>query len=399
MTTKKVSRKKAAKKTSSNAQPKAAEDNVSSADVSTSSTAVEMASTQKAVPPAPKKSGGALAILSLLISILALGGAAYTWYEIQVRQASEESKLLSDVAGVGSQVTILADRVESLQSSRDGLVTADQLELRLTRAEQQSKEVTAELSDSQSNLLQRVANLQESVAQGANEFALDDVAQLLKAANISALVLNDRDGALNALKIAEQQLLELADPRFITVRQAVLNDIAELEAVEVADIEKLSVALNSLAAQVDTLDLVNEPTGTDQELLSLANQEAGPQDTFTDGLKEMGRDFLSLFTIKVQRVDQPPTPLLAPEQRYFLNLNLKLLLNKVELAALQGRPAVFKQSLTQAQAWVEAYFDTDTASVAEFLQELKSLEQTNLKADLPSVARGYTEFVALRGER
>jgi uroporphyrin-3 C-methyltransferase len=345
------------------------------------------------------KSGSALAVIALLISLLALAGVAYTWYDTQVKQVNAASRLVTDVAEVGSQVAILGDRVESLRGDAKDLVSATQLELRVGQLQEQTRERLTQVSASQDDVIERMSALQDSLSQGTTDFVLDDVAQLLKSANVSVLVLGNRDGAINALQIAEQQLQDLADPRFTSVRQKVLSDIAALEAVEQVDMEKLSVSIQSLVADIDSLDLFNEPEESSQDVLSLASTESQAVAGFSEGLREMGRDFLSLFTIKVQRVDQPPTPLLAPEQRYFLNLNLSLALNKAQLAALQGRPQIFQQSIAEARQWVIAYFDVETPKVKTFLEGLAELEQTQLDVELPSVAQGYAEFIAVRGQR
>ena len=432
VTKKKVTKRKVTRKTTKPAAVSAASDVITRADSSTANSADSTQNspiekqptrakntvsnetskpsnnTQGAVPgnasspaqiAAPRKTGSALAVISLLVSVLALAGAGYTWYDAQVKQVNAASKLVTDVAQVGSQVAILGDRVESLRSNSTQLVSATQLELRIGELQDQTREKITQVSASQIEVAERMNALQDDLSQGTTDFILDDVAQLLKSANVSVLVLGNRDGALNALRIAEQQLQDLADPRFTSVRQKVLSDIASLEAVEPVDMEKLSVSIQALVADVDSLDLFNEPEESSQDVLSLANNDAQAPVGFKAGLREMGRDFLSLFTIKVQRVDQPPTPLLAPEQRYFLNMNLSLALNKAQLAALQNRPVIYAQSVAEARRWVVAYFDVETPKVKTFLKGLDALEQIQLDVELPSVAQGYAEFIAVRGQR
>lgn len=353
-------------------------------------------------PKMQKKSGALLAVFALLIAIAALAAAAYTWYDIQVKQVNAASELVSKVAAVGAQNTVLSDRVATLQNSQTNLVSSDQLELRINDVHNQTREQINVVSTAQGKIAEQMTSLQgaldDVLAKGANEFILDDVGQLLKAANVSVLVLGDREGGLNALRIAEQQLQALGDPRFTAVRQKILSDIAALEAVASTDLEKLTTSIQSLVQRVESLELINEPTQSSENILSLANDDVSAS-SFGDGLREMGRDLLRLFTIKVQRVDQPPRPLLAPEERYFLNLNLSLALNKAQLAALQKQPMVFKASVDEAKNWVRAYFDVTHPTVQKFIQDLDALAQTNLVVALPSVAQGYAEFIAVRGSR
>ncbi len=354
-------------------------------------------------PPTQKKSLAWLTVLALLLALAALAGSAYTWYAVQVAHVSAASTFVSQVAAVDTKATVNSDRIDTLQKQRANLVSSDQLELRVNDLQAQAKEQFSTISAEQTQAVERMDALQSALdnalTQGAQDFILDDVGQLLKAANVSLLVLGNRDGAINAMRIAEQQLQDLGDPRFTTVRQAILSDVATLEAVELVDFDKLSSLIQGLVQQIDSLELVNEPVQKSENVLSLASDDPQAQSTsFSEGLREMGRDFLRLFTIKVQKVDQPPRPLLAPEERYFLNLNLSVALNKAELAALQKQPVVFKNSVEEAKNWVQAYFDVTNPAAQKFVQDLDKLAQTDLDIALPSVVQGYSEFIAVRGQ-
>ncbi len=127
-----------------------------------------------------RKSGSALAVIALLVSLLALAGVAYTWYDAQVKQVNAASRLVTDVAEVGSQVAILGDRVESLRGDAKDLVSATQLELRVGQLQDQTREQLTRVSTSQVDVVERMSALQDSLSQGTTGFILDDVAQFTK---------------------------------------------------------------------------------------------------------------------------------------------------------------------------------------------------------------------------
>jgi len=67
--------------------------------------------------------------------------------------------------------------------------------------------------------------------------------------------------------------------------------------------------------------------------------------------------------VSVRRADEAMQPLIAPEAQYFLRANLALQLQAARLALLRGEEAVFRQSLDDANDWLERYYDAGTTAV------------------------------------
>ncbi|MEO0367359.1 MAG: uroporphyrinogen-III C-methyltransferase [Pseudomonadota bacterium] len=346
----------------------------------------------------PSRGGGSMiAIVALLVALTSAAGTGFMWYQSQITQVQSESRLVGSVAEIGSQVTLLGDRISQLQANRGSMVNQAVLDTSLLRMQTDLDKQIAALTAAQDQALQTVSVLQEDLTQGIQEFIVDDIGQLLKAANTSATILNNKESSLNALSLADAQLQEMNDPRFAEVRAAVLLDIEAIQAAELPDLEKLSSDLKGLASKVVSLPLENEPPVVDvaETVIEVA---AAPDEelTFWGELQKIGEDILSRLQIKVQKVDTPPKPLLAPEQRYFLDQNIILSLNKAEVAALNRSMVVYSESLQQAKTWLSEYYDTNDLAVTETLTQLEQLEQLNVAAQLPSVAQGYAEFVKVR---
>jgi len=101
--------------------------------------------------------------------------------------------------------------------------------------------------------------------------------------------------------------------------------------------------------------------------------------------------------VQIQRVDQPPKPLLAPTQRYFLDQNIQLSLSKAELALLQNKSAVYSQSLTTAEQWLNDYFDLKNQDVQSVLQQLSALKAEPVGVELPAIADSYDTLQSIKG--
>ena len=91
-------------------------------------------------------------------------------------------------------------------------------------------------------------------------------------------------------------------------------------------------------------------------------------------------------------------PLLAPDEEIYLELNLRLMLERAQLAALRREQIVYEQSLTAAADWLEEYLDTGEASVLRSISELSTLASINLNQELPDIAGSLTTLQAARRE-
>ena len=103
--------------------------------------------------------------------------------------------------------------------------------------------------------------------------------------------------------------------------------------------------------------------------------------------------------VRFRRFDGAVRPLLAPEEAVYLELNLRLMLERAQLAGLRREQAVYEQSLSTAADWIERYLDVETPEVRRVLDGLRALERMNLAAPLPDVSGSLNALnAALRPE-
>ena len=341
----------------------------------------------------PKQGGGGiLSVLAILVSLIALGGSAYTWYQNQVVQVKQESLLLVGVSEIGGQVSRLGDSVARLQSDQTDVINQAQLSSASLQLETKLVNQLRTLADQQAALGQAVSKINNDQQQGVNQYVVDESAQLLRLANNSVLFSADVTSAINALSLADAQLKSLIDPRYSTVRSQILREVNALQNVQLPDLEALSTRLQGLAQVVPSLPLANEPEALGSDDKAVQAEQAI---TWKTELAKVWQDMLN--SVQIQRVDQPPKPLLAPEQRYFLDQNLILTLNKAELAMMQGQPELFKMTIEDAATWLREYFDLTDVQVQSVIQQLNELAAQPLNSAMPNISGSYQLLQSIKG--
>ncbi len=342
-------------------------------------------------------SGKGLSIFAILLSLVAIGGGAYNFYQAELADRGSQNKVLAGVSGIGSDVKVLAERMNQLRRDQDSLsgsaVTKNELKTNLLEVNTNTESALKGVAETQKVVEGALEKIAQSSQRSADKLAIDEVSQLLKLANNSAVFAGDKDSALNALRLADTQLKQLADPRYSVVRRTITQEIETLEAISTVDVATLSAALNALAKRVPDLPLENEPPAVER----VAMAEVSNDEPFSvrSELKKLGA--MMVNAVSVSRVDQPPKPLLSPEQRFFLDQNIQLKLNTAELAIMQQRPAIYERSVEEALTWLLDYYDPRDAGVKDVADRLRTLKQQDLAIELPSIAKSYDQLQQIKG--
>ncbi|MBX2847335.1 MAG: uroporphyrinogen-III C-methyltransferase, partial [Acidiferrobacterales bacterium] len=347
-----------------------------------------------AVQTVEKKSGSGLSVVAILLSLAAIGVTGYTWYKIDVLDAQSNTKLAVGMQDIAGQVTRISDSVSVLQSSHSNSVSKEQLTTRLLETQVSVDKQFEKLQSGQQGLSESILKISTDLQKGANEYVVDEVSQLLKLANNNVIFSNNIEAAINAFSLADTQLKELASPRFSEVRRKINDEIELLRAVELVDIESTLAKLNAISANIESLPLENEPPVIEEDAQS-SSEGVTEEITWRTELRKMWGDIIGSFNI--QRVGKAPKPLLAPSERYFLDQNLKLALSKAEIALLQDRQALYISSVSEANDWLNEYFDLNDDRVKDAVSQLNKLKTVEFSQELPSVAGSYELLQSIKG--
>ncbi len=311
-----------------------------------------------------KKSGAAIGWLALLIALIALAGVAYGLWVVKQAEdnkSAEQSRLSQ------SQQQL----VDSFKTSTQ--VLSDQVKGFISKADDQQSRI----DDLQTQLQATNRQIGEVTQVSRRSWMLAEAEYLLRLANQRLLMERETASALALLGAADDILVTVAEPGLFDVREALAREIAELRAIAHLDVEGVFVKLAALSEQVETLALLSPETAEqDQPKPLLDDQQQGVFDAALQHFGEM---------VTIRRRDMPLEPLLTPEQHYYVQQNLRLMLEQAQLALLQRKTGIYSRSLDKAANWVELYFQLNESARA-LQSALRELQQVNINPELPDIS-------------
>ncbi len=310
---------------------------------------------------------GLAAVLALLIALAAAGFTAWQNYELRRDRAQLELDLarkLEQIETIGSDSRRLSNDARDVV--RDVEARLGQIEARLAGIQNQRLAIEA---------------LYDELSQSRDEWTLAEVEQILLVASQQLQLAGNVKAALIALEAADARLARSNRPQLTQVRRVIAQDIERLKSSPFVDVTGIGLKLESVISKVDELPLVMQtrPAGGNEHVAADSAEQG-----WRLLIAELWHDMLSL--VRIERIDTPDTPLLAPEQAFFLRENLKLRLLGARLALLARDQAAYRADLAAAVDWSARYFDTAAPSVAASIDTLNELAQSDIQIDLPDVS-------------
>lgn len=332
-------------------------------------------------PPPPGAGGRGLAVVALLIALAATGGVGYlAWLELNQREAtaSQREAIAEQRADIAARV---ADMRDLVADTEERLAVQEE---RLGRLASESETRGDALSELRSGLRQarvRLAELSREDVGPERSPSIAEIEFLLQLARRELQLADNPQVALAALREADRRTARLDDPGLGEVRAAINDEIAAVEAVADTDLEGIALRLDSLAARVEGLPL----QGTLAPDLPGASDD-GDAESGWRRLLESARGVTSRL-FRIRRTDEPATPLLAPDESFFLYRNVELDLKSARLAALSRDPGNYAAGLDAAQRSLRQYFQEDDAAVDSLLRAIEELQERDIAPEWPGISR------------
>ena len=349
-----------------------------------------------APPPVSARSGRGIGIVALILALVACIATAYSWYrqEVQGRHQQEltAANLTGELKGVTESIRALEKQLDRLSADQDKNV-ARQDELANAIQEELGSSVNA-LQMQQEALTGSVSKMYESMDRSIDSWALEEVEQLLRMANNSVSLAGDIATGIIAFGYADKRLSELGNPELLEVRRLIAQEIGQLKALDQVDLPGLAFRLAGIISTVDQLPLVNKPTRPGAGEQSDAAESTEENNMWMQAGSELLDDLKGL--VRIQNTAEPAKPLLAPEQRYFLTGNLRLLLSGAQIAVLRADTNTFKANLEQASQILKDYFDTGEQSVKSILAQLAEMSGETLATERPNVSGSITKLQEIK---
>ena len=330
----------------------------------------------------PSSTGNSVAWLAFLLAVVALAAAGYTAWQ-SWRTASDTSaddrvaRLESGLSSSASSMAELLEQVNELSRRDPGVDDAD---LETLRADfEQRLRMLESLPARMSTLESSIASL-AGVSEGARDaWVLAEAEYYLQLANAQLQLANNPRLAALALRMADERIVQLADPGLTDVRRALADELAALDVMDKPDIEGATLTLASLARVVESLPLAGGEVGGESDA------EIDPE------LSGAGRAWASIKNamsglVRVTPPDRARLMQLSPDAEYFLRSNIALQLQAARLALLRGEQAIFEQTLDDTSALLNDYFDTGSTQVAGALETLAEVRRHVFTAEVPDIS-------------
>lgn len=328
------------------------------------------------VPAAAKPKGRLLALLALLLSLGALGGAGYVYYELVYLQP------LARVESEGAQLTARYDQLAAdLRAQIAALESDTSAAIKSLEGEQETR-----LASNEEAVLKSLNEAINAAPPGQREWKLAEAEYLLRIANHRVLMEEDATGALSLLQAVDQIMAELDDFALHQVRARLADEIIALRQVPRDDIQGIFLRLESIKSQLDTLPLP-EP----QYLQSTAVQQ--PEQSVWQTLLDELKKFIRLRSLSSEEAIRP---LLAPDEIRYLQLNLRLAMEQAQLALLKRQQEVYEQSLLNVRRWITDHADVADERTVAVLGSVDELLVIELERPLPDISGSLNELLSLR---
>jgi len=348
-------------------------------------------------PAAPRAGSASVAWLALFLSLLTLAAVGYMIVEDRRTRAAEEASSDS-IARLAGRLDDARDSMSDLDRNLGDVATSSR-NLRsdvegLERQLDDYGDILESVPGRLSNLENSVSALQGASAGTKDTWLLAEAEYYLQIANAQLQLGNNPRLAMLALGMADERVVQMANPALTEVRRAIADELAALEVMDKPDIEGASLTLASLARVVESLPL---------QTVASAGRDGGEE--VDRELTGMARAWASVKNamsgiVRVTPPDADRKALLTPDTARLVRTNLALQLQAARLALLRGEQSIFEQSLDDADALLFEYFDTDSAQVASAQQTITEIRGSMVTVTPPDISeslRLIRQFRVLSG--
>lgn len=361
-------------------------------------------------PDKPRRGGGFAAALALLISLTALAGTAWMWWQDQSSRGQEEERVFAEIARLESSDSELALKLRQLRDELSLLSPAEDaaqlaaLEDRLAadraqldRAERAIREQTALAQSLQAvtdSMRERLLAAEASLAAVSNqpvdtggELDVAEVDYLLRLANERLQLFADPEAADQALQVADRHLAALDNPAYYGVRQEISAARQALAALDSPDYLEVAAELDAVQSAIPGLPFRGETEGME------AADPAAP--SAEDG---WWAKFKGVFTrlVSVRRSSEEADARISLQDKDYVRQRVWLQLEIAHLALMRRDQASFRGALGRVQESVDTWFDPADSRVRSVTGRLADLAELNIDAELPDITGPWTRLKGIR---
>ncbi len=324
----------------------------------------------------PARSWGAIFNFILILGLA--GALAYVVYEGQNRIEKQQ------VAGQNFGKSL--QELENMQTKTfNSLAQSQQAEQE--KLLKQLKDTQTLLNDSVQRITAQGKRLRAMSDTSREDWLLAEAEYLLKLANQRIRIERSPEGAEALLEEADGILRDLDDPNMHPLRRAIAKDLTALKLLKKIDTEGIYLSLIALTEEITNIPVVLTPRVENQAAILEKEVTDQTDKTFWQVVGGSWSRFTGSFDsyVRVVRHDKKPKPLLPVQDEMYLQQNLRLMLERAQLALLREQQDIFEQSLGQADQWLQTYYN-ESDVLNNFRSELGALRQKTVVQTLPDIS-------------
>lgn len=250
-----------------------------------------------------------------------------------------------------------------------------------------SQQIVQQFADDIKNLKQTVQAISQVKQVNQEKWLLAEAHHYVKLANDNLQFSRNISLAITLLKMADQEISHVTNPKLLEVRKMIAADIASLQGVLQVDVTGLYMKLTTLNSQLDQLPLLVQQSNLQEKMPVTTEQK---QTGWQRGLYVAWQALQSI--IIVRHNSNGLMPLMLPEQKTFLYQNLHAMLAQSIWALLHKQPVIYRTSLQQVVAWIKQYFVLDAPLTRAMLNDLAQLEKIDVNPVLPTITNTLQAF-------
>tara|TARA_B100001245_G_scaffold1875_1_gene1521 strand:+ start:37602 stop:38735 length:1134 start_codon:yes stop_codon:yes gene_type:complete len=321
---------------------------------------------------AEKKQGGNLLSwinLVLILTLAVLAGFA-AWLGLQYQQQTAKDMAVME---------------NNLDSALEGLKTSSNREAELDARARQLADLAESMQAQVEHNTEMLAKLPGAERQ---DWLLAEAEYLLRLGNQRLELERDWDGAVSMLTAADNVLVETRNPAFNKVRALIAKELIALRAVPAIDRVGAIYRLQALQEQVTSLpwmpEKLIEETVLDQEAQRPLDQQTWYWDLFYDV-----RDSLKRM-VRIRERDEPIAAPLTPDQQYYLQQNMHLMLEQAQVALLREQTELYQHSLGRVADWLNQYLIIEDERTLAARNALSELQGWTVDPERPDISASLT---------
>lgn len=302
----------------------------------------------------PGKSGSIIAIFSFLLAVIALvgiGGIGWKGYEFTQQFSQLELRLQ--------------------QTQANNIELSEQVAGVELLAQQQKQQ-----------LIQNAQRLAQLPGADRNDWLLAEAEYLLRLANQRLNLEKDWQSAIVILEAADAVLADANSPLLLPVRQQIAAELQALKAVPAIDTTGAVTRLQALQDKISELEWM--PRTLPQVTAKVDVDEAEEKTAWQKFSDKVWAGIGVVVRIR-EHEEALPAPL-TPDQHYYLQQNMHLMLEQAQVALVRQQDALYKQSIERTQIWLDEFVMIKNDQAIAAKNTLAELQGWNVSPKFPEIS-------------